>query len=280
MGKLAILAGGGDLPHIAMKEAIQKGEDPIFLSINESEFEHREFASRTIPVYITQIGKVIKTCKNNKVDRLLLLGKVHKNIILKTFKYDLKAITLLAKMLNKNDYSFFKIAADEFLKEGVEIISQKKYLTSLFLPEGRYTKNKLSKEKFGDIVYGMNLAQNLATLDIGQTVVVTNKMVLALEAIEGTDETIKRGGELSRKKGAIVCKSTKLNQDDRFDLPTIGSSTLDIMHSSGCDTIAIKSNETIIVNPKEFIQKANSLKINFISYEKEIYKNYTTEKKI
>ncbi len=279
MGRLAILAGAGELPHIAMKEAIANNEDPIFLSINESEFYEGEFKSRTIPVYITQIGKVIKTCKINNVNRLLLLGKVNKDIILKTFRYDLKAITLIAKMINKNDYSFFSTASGEFLKEGIEIISQKTYLNSLFLTEGKYTSSKLSKEKFEDIVYGMKLAKELATLDIGQTVIVTNKMVLALEAIEGTDEAIKRGGQYSKSKGGVVCKSTKSNQDYRFDLPTIGIKTLETMKEFKLDTIAIRSGETIVINPKEFIYKANEYKINFISFNKEEYGIYKKEKK-
>ena len=149
-----------------------------------------------------------------------------------------------------------------------------------FLPEGRYTKSKLSKSKLEDIEFGMNIAHNLATLDIGQTVVVTQKMVLALEAIEGTDETIKRGGLLSRNKGAVVCKSTKQGQDERFDLPAIGIETLDNMYASGCDTIAIRASETIVVNPKEFIAHANKLKINFISYSGPQVNKYNAEKKI
>jgi DUF1009 family protein len=214
------------------------------------------------------------------VDRLLLLGKVKKDIILKTYRYDLKAITLLAKMLNQNDYSFFEIAAKEFAAAKISILSQKTFLKSLLLPEGRYTKAKLSKSKLEDVEFGMNIAHNLATLDIGQTVVVTQKMVLALEAIEGTDETIKRGGLLSRNKGAVVCKSTKLGQDERFDLPAIGTETLQHMHSTGCDTIAIRANDTIVVNPKEFITQANKLKINFISYSGPESNKYNAEKKI
>ena len=125
MGRIAIIAGAGDLPHIAMREALAQGEDPLFFSISESDFQAGDFRDRTIPIYITQIGKVFKLCKKQNVDRLLLLGKVKKEIILKTYRYDLKAITLLAKMLNRNDYSFFEIAAKEFEKEKITILSQK-----------------------------------------------------------------------------------------------------------------------------------------------------------
>ncbi|MEM7184859.1 MAG: UDP-2,3-diacylglucosamine diphosphatase LpxI [Spirochaetota bacterium] len=265
MGRLAIIAGGGDLPHIAMREAIASGEDPIFLSVRESAFEEKEFADRNFPVYITKIGEVLKLCKKYKVNKLLLLGKVSKDMILKGYRFDLKALWLLAKMANRNDYTFFQIAAREFEKLGIEIISQKTFLHPLFLPEGRYTKKKLPSHTLEDISYGMEIARNMANFDIGQTVVVTKKMTLAIEAIEGTDETILRGGALSRKKGAVVCKSSRLSQDERFDLPTVGTSTLESMHRSGCDTLVIRSGETMVVDPIRFIKTAESLKINFLS---------------
>ncbi|MCB1157326.1 MAG: UDP-2,3-diacylglucosamine diphosphatase LpxI [Leptospiraceae bacterium] len=276
MGRLAILAGGGELPHIAMKEALLQGEDPIFLGILESEFEAGEYKDRVLPVYISKIGDVLKKCKKNNVSKLLLLGKVKKDMILRGYKFDLKA--LLARMVNRNDTSFFHTAAGEFIKLNIEIISQKTYLSSLLLGEGRYTKKKLPHHKLEDIDYGMNMASKMAELDIGQTVVVTKKMILAIEAIEGTDETIRRGGELSRKKGAIVCKSSRVGQDERFDLPTVGTQTLDSMHTSGCDTLVIRSGETLVVSPKSFIEYAEKLKISVISMKnspaKSINKNY------
>jgi UDP-2,3-diacylglucosamine hydrolase len=266
LGRIGIIAGAGDLPHIAMREALERGEDPLFLAVKESEFYSGHYPDRVIPIHITQIGGVIKICKKNQIDRLLLLGKVNKDIILKSYKFDLKAILLLAKMLNKNDYTFFEVVAQEFEKENIHILSQKLFLQTLLLPEGRYTKHKLSKKDWEDIEYGMNLASNLANLDIGQSVVVLDKMAIALEAIEGTDECIKRGGILSRNKGATLCKSSKPNQDDRFDLPTVGTATLEIMHSYKYKTLAIKSGETIVVNPKEFLKLSEKYKINIISF--------------
>ncbi len=265
MSRLGIVAGAGELPLIAMREALSAGEDPLFFSINESGFDPQIYKERSIPVYVTKVGEIFKLCKKNHIDRLLLLGKVSKDILLKTYRYDLKAIRLLAKMINRNDYSFFQILEEELKKENIEFISQKTYLKSLLLPEGRYTNKKLTNHTVDDICFGMDMAQKFAELDLGQTVVVYDKMVLAVEAIEGTDETIKRGGFLSRKKGAVVCKSSKRNQDDRFDLPTVGLHTLNTMNDVKCKTLAIRSNETIVVNPKEFIQYAEKLKINFVS---------------
>jgi DUF1009 family protein len=267
LGRLGIIAGAGDLPHLAMREALFQNEDPLFLAIKESDFNSGNYAERVIPIHITQIGKVIKVCKKNNIDKILLLGKVNKDILLKSYKFDFKTIMLLAKMLNQNDYSFFHIASQEFIKNKIIIISQKTYLNSLLLKAGRYTKKKLNKDDLEDISYGMNLAKELARLDLGQTVSIMNKMALALEAIEGTDEAIKRGGILSKNKGATICKSSKPGQDDRFDLPTVGINTLHIMKEYSYKTLAIKSAETIVVNPQKFIEEAQKLSINFFVYD-------------
>ncbi len=266
MGRLGILAGGGDLPFVGIREAISNGEDPIFLGIKESDFEAGEYSQRTIYCYIAKIGELIRICKKNDINRLLLLGKIKKEILFKSLKYDLKALTLLAKMINRNDYSIFKIIADEFLKNKIEIISQKTYLNSLLLSEGRYTKKKLSKDMLSDIGFGMDYARKLTELDIGQTVVVLNQTILAVEAIEGTDEAILRGGNLSNRKGAIVCKSARKDQDNRFDLPGIGIQTLRSMKESGCSTLAFQAGETLVVNPKEVIEFAEKCKINLVSF--------------
>jgi DUF1009 family protein len=270
LSRIGIIAGGGELPHLAMHEALQRGEDPLFLAINESEFKPGDFLDRVIQINITQIGQVIKTCKKNSINRLILLGKVNKDIILKSYKFDLKSLILMAKMLNKNDYTFFEIAAMEFSKNNIEILSQKLFLSNLLLKPGRYTKKKMDSESLEDIKYGMNLARELARLDIGQSVVVMDKMTLALEAIEGTDETIKRGGILSRSKGACLCKSSKPGQDERFDLPVVGNQTLLKLNEYKYKTLAIRSGETIVINPKIFIEEANKLKINFFSYEENL----------
>lgn len=266
MSRLGIIAGAGDLPHLAMKEALQAGEDPLFLAVKESEFHAGSYASRVIDINITQIGQVLKLCKKNNISRLILLGKVNKDIILKSFKFDLKSILLMAKMLNRNDYTFFEVALQEFQKNNIEILSQKLYLQNLLLPPGRYTKKKMDKSHLEDIEYGMSLAKELARLDIGQTVIVMNKMTLALEAIEGTDQTIERGGILSKGKGACVCKSSKPGQDSRFDLPVVGVQTLQIMKNHSYKTLAIRAGETIVVNPRSFVEEANQMKIHFFCY--------------
>ncbi|GBF48771.1 hypothetical protein LPTSP4_02710 [Leptospira ryugenii] len=265
MGKLGIIAGGGELPHVGMQEALLAGEDPVFLAIKESDFEPRQYSDRTIPVHITQIGKILKTIQKEKIDHILMLGKVRKDLLFQGLKFDLKALSILAKTINRNDYPIFLAIADEFESMGVKVISQKKYLSSLLLGEGRYTPKKFSSQELKDISFGMEYAEKMADLDIGQMVVVCDESVIAVEAVEGTDATIRRGGEYTKKNGsAVVCKSAKSKQDERFDLPTIGIHTLQVMKESQCRTLCIKEGETLVVNPKEVISFATAHKINFV----------------
>ncbi|MCE9499502.1 MAG: UDP-2,3-diacylglucosamine diphosphatase LpxI [Leptospira sp.] len=266
MGRLAIVAGSGELPHIGFQEALALGEDPLVFSINESDFDPGKFQDRHFKFHITKIGELVRLCKKNKIDRLLLLGKVNKDVLYKTRTFDLKAIAILARMINKHDYTIFKAIADELAKDKITVVSQKKYLGPLFLPEGRYTKWKLSASTLDDIEFGMGYAEKLADMDVGQTIVVLNKSIVAVEAAEGTDETISRGGNLTGKKGGLVCKSGKRKQDERFDLPTVGFRTLESMKSAGLSTLAIRTGDTIVVNPDEFISHAEKLKINLVSY--------------
>ncbi|TGN07928.1 LpxI family protein [Leptospira ilyithenensis] len=267
MGKLAIIAGGGELPHVGMSEAIAAGEDVIFLGLKESDFSPRGYESRTIPVHITQVGKILKTIEKQNVDRVLMLGKVRKDLLFQGLKFDLKALSILAKTINRNDYPIFLAIADEFKRMGVTVISQKKYLKSLLLKEGRYTPKKFSSSDIKDIEFGMMYAEKMADLDIGQLVVVCDESVIAVEAVEGTDVTIRRGGEYTKKKGsAVVCKSAKSKQDERFDLPTVGVHTLQIMKESGCKTLCIREGETLVVDPEEVVDYATKSKLNFVVY--------------
>ncbi len=265
MGKLAILAGGGELPHIGMKEAILAGEDPLFFSLIESDFYPGEFANRTLPVHVSQVGKILKLLKEKKITELLMLGKVKKELLFQDLKFDLKALSILAKTINRNDYPIFLAVAEEIEKLGIKVISQKKYLTSLLLPEGRYTNSKLSKQLIDDVQFGLSYAKKIAELDIGQLVVVHDKSVIAVEAVEGTDETIQRAGRyLKKSKSGVVCKAGKRIQDERFDLPTIGVHTLKTMVENDCRTLCIEENQTIVVNPTEVIAFANKANINII----------------
>ncbi len=260
--RLGILAGRGELPWIAVKNAIEMGEDPIVLLLTNEE-PPEEFKNRCQKVILTKFyTSVIKTLKKFNVNRIISIGKIHKNVIYEN-KFDLRTLFLLAKMHNKNDYTIFLYLNDELNKHGIEVLPQTKYLNNCFLEEGRYGR-KLSRKEIDDIVFGMYYAMEINRLDIGQCVVVGDKIVWAVECAEGTDECIRRGGNLY-KKGAIVCKVAKRYHDPRYDIPVIGIQTLETMKEANCKVLAIETNGTIVVNKERFLKKIKELDISVIS---------------
>lgn len=265
MGRLVILAGGGVLPHIGMREAIEAGEDPLFFGLIESEFEPNIYESRTSKIHITQVSKLFKKLHEVGADRLLMLGKVKKELLYQNLKFDLKALSLLAKTTTRHDYPIFAVLADELSKNGVEVVSQKLFLKSLLLPSGKYTKFKISSDLWGNVIFGMQFARNMAELEIGQMVVVQDKCVIAVEAVEGTDACIRRAGSLSKnKEELVVCKAGKKKQDPRFDLPTVGPETILTIKESGGKVLALEEGSCLMISPKETIALAEKEKIHIL----------------
>ncbi|MDH5720953.1 MAG: UDP-2,3-diacylglucosamine diphosphatase LpxI [Spirochaetia bacterium] len=263
--KLGIIAGSGILPALTADSAIKQNVETVIYAVEEEDFSNKKhnLHLRTIskPVTITQVGKAIKQFKKDGITHLVMIGKITKEHLFKDLKFDLKTLWMLRKLINRNDDTIFFALADELKKNGVDILPQDYFLKDLFLPEGVYSKKKPSAQDLKDIKYGMYYAKKMGQLDIGQTVVVRFESVLAVEAIEGTDECIKRGGRLSRNKGAVVCKAEKAKQDARFDVPAIGVQTLETIKKNGAHALAFEAGKTLIVTPESVIKKANELQL-------------------
>jgi len=270
--KLALVAGAGQLPVLAAQNLLrEKISFDVFIldetgEVNDNQeisFNDGEISRR--PLSLTQFGKFLKILQKEKFSHVLFLGKVHKNVIFSTLKFDFKSLMLMRAMLNMNDDNILNVIEKEFKKIDITIIKQTLFLTYLLLPQGVFSKKKPSKKDLEDVQYGFYYAKKLGQMDVGQTVIVKNKTVLALEAIEGTDACIERGGQLAKKHGAIVCKAEKTKQDKRWDIPTIGIDTLKVMKKFGCTLLAIEANTTFVVTPKEVITAANKLGIILVS---------------
>ncbi|MFN3603277.1 MAG: LpxI family protein [Leptonema sp. (in: bacteria)] len=264
--RLGILAGKGELPWIATRNAILKGEDPIVLLLTDDE-PPEEFRDRCIKVVLTKFyTSVLRTLKEHNVNRIISIGKIQKNILYEKPKFDLRTLFLLYKMHNKNDYTIFLYLEKVLAQRDIEVLPQTIYLENCFLEEGRYGR-KLSNKEIEDVSFGMHYAKEINQLDIGQCVVVGDKIVWAVECAEGTDECIKRGGKLFKKGGGVVCKVAKKNQDPRFDIPVIGIHTLNSMAESNCKILAIESHSTIVVNKDQFLKTAKELNITVLSIQ-------------
>ncbi|MCR9143346.1 MAG: UDP-2,3-diacylglucosamine diphosphatase LpxI [bacterium] len=264
-GRLGILAGAGDLPWLAVRAAIRRGETDVRAFCFTDDPPPPDLTDHYERIILTKFySSTLRAFRKAGVKRMLLLGKSTRDILYNKPRFDARTLLLLARMVSQSDYAIFSFLADVVEKEGFEIIPQDEYLSELFLLEGRYGR-KLDKKQLADVSFGLDQAREINRLDIGQTVVVGNQAVLAVEAAEGTDRCIRRGGELFRNKGAIVCKLAKENHDRRFDIPATGASTLESMAASGCRVLAFDAAHTFVIDPLAFLEEAGRKGITVVA---------------
>jgi len=266
-GVLGIVAGAGSLPLIALEEALRQNRKVVFYPIDEEFDQTLPVEAQGVVVRKSHLGRffsLLGQMKKDGVTDAIIIGKIHKDRIFKKLKFDLKTLALLAGLKNRNDKTIFQAIADNFTKAGITLLPQRTYLSGLLLSKGVYSKKKPDKRMEKDIRYGLYYARKISELDIGQSVVVFQKTLLAVEAAEGTDEAVLRGGGLVAGGGAVLCKARRADQDERFDLPTVGFTTLEVMKKSGCRAIAVEADTTFIVNPEKFIEKIDSLGLVFV----------------
>jgi len=204
---------------------------------------------------------MIRAFKAANVDAIIFAGKVRKLHLFRNFRPDLTAIKTLAKIPDRKDDTLMNAIADEIIKAGIKVLPQTEYAGEMLAGEGSLFGPKPAKAASHDIDFGYIQARGIAALDIGQTVVVQDRAVLAAEAIEGTDEAIQRGGSMGSGK-AVVVKVAKPRQDLRFDVPAIGPDTLEAMHASGCKVLAIESGKTLILEREKTKKVAQRYKIS------------------
>jgi DUF1009 family protein len=207
---------------------------------------------------------LIKALKKEGVEKTLMAGTITKKRMFENIMPDLKGLTIMSKLAIFHDDDILRALAGELAKEGLEIVSSTTFMPELLAPPGCLTKKKPNKSEREDIEFGWRVAKELGRLDIGQCVVVRKKTVLALEAIEGTDETILRGGKLAREK-AVVVKVSKPKQDLRFDVPTIGVETINVMSQVKASVLVIEAGKTLIFNRAEMIALADKVGISIFS---------------
>jgi hypothetical protein len=193
-----------------------------------------------------------------------MAGKVPKTLLSKNqIKPDLKAASMLLKLKNKSDDEILLTIIDEFTKQGIKFINITDIVSSLLTPVGVLGKNGLDKNMQKDIDFGLPIARAIGNLDIGQTIVVYDRAVMAVEAIEGTDNAITRGCSLCYG-GAIVIKIFKPKQDMRYDVPTVGVDTINTMIKGGAKVLALEAGRTLMVNKAEMIEMADKAGITIV----------------
>jgi DUF1009 family protein len=262
-GHLAIFAGAGELPAIAAKNARARGWSFSVYHITEAELDASLTRATALHLRQISLGAIAKTfayLKEDKVTQIVLLGKIEKQRILQDVKRDAAAEQIYQAAPDRRDDTLFLQFAQGVAQAGIQILKQKELLDGCFLEPGVHSKLKPENPSLiADIEFGYELSQKVGSLDIGQTAVVFEKMILAVEAIEGTDAAIARAGLIAQKKGGTVCKTGKASQDPRFDLPAVGIRTLETMSASGMQALVVEAAHTLVVNPAAFIARADEL---------------------
>jgi UDP-2,3-diacylglucosamine hydrolase len=247
---VGVLAGEGKMPRLIIDGIHSTGQKVLLLAVRDVTPQKLVGkADKIIWLHLTQMGKAIKVCEQYGVKELIMAGRFkHNNIFsLSLLHMDWTTIKEWFSLKDKRADSILGAVANAFSTRGIEIGSSIKYLEKHIAKEGTLTKKGPSKKMRSDIELGIRLAKELGRVDIGQSVVVKDGSVVALEAMEGTDRCLERAGEIAGE-GCIVAKMAKPNQDMRFDVPVIGVNTIEKLHKIGAKGIVIEAGKTILLD--------------------------------
>ncbi|MBI5180812.1 MAG: UDP-2,3-diacylglucosamine diphosphatase LpxI [Nitrospirae bacterium] len=264
MEGIGLIAGDGNFPIILSDGLREKGKKVIAVGLeNITSPALEKNVERLHWIKVGQLGRLIKIFKKEGINRVVMAGKVSKTFMFKDIRPDLRAISLYLKLKDRKDDTLLLGIVSELEKEGIKVEEPTRYVPHLLAEKGVITKRKLKKEELKDIEFGWPIAKEMGRLDIGQTVVVKERAVLAVEAIEGTDAAIRRAGELGRG-GIVVIKVAKPKQDMRFDAPVIGLNTIRTLKEAKAAALCIEAGKTILLEKEEMIKLADKEKICII----------------
>ncbi|MGM0548043.1 MAG: LpxI family protein [Bacillota bacterium] len=255
MSKKALIAGWGKLPRVWAEKAQAAAEDFIVIKIAEeitAEFSDLDCTEYT--VNLTQLGKILEILAKEEIEAVIWLGKIQKAHLFADFRPDQKLQNILEQLPNLNDDTILRALALEIINSGIKILPQT-YLLEDQLAEAGVLAGELRPELRSDLIFAFETAINLGRFDIGQTALVKNGAVMALEAIEGTDEAIKRAAKYGGS-GLVMAKCSKKEQDLRFDIPTVGLQTLEQLLQAQAAALIVEAKQTFILDQAEFCQKA------------------------
>ena len=262
---LGLIAGGGVFPLMVADAASEKGLRVVAVA-HEGETDPllAQKVDELTWIKLGQLGHLIKALKKAGVTKTVMAGTINKKKMFENVRPDLRGLTLMSKLAIFHDDDILRAVAGELQREGILIVSSAEHLPELLAPRGNLTRKKPNQEEREDVEFGWNIAKELGRLDIGQCVVVRKKTVLAMEAIEGTNETILRGGKLAKEK-AVVVKVSKPNQDLRFDVPAVGPDTIQVMAQVNASVLAIEAGKTLLFDKPAMISYADRSGIVIVS---------------
>jgi len=269
---VGLIAGLGRFPLEVARGARRRGHRVAAVALQElSDPALEAEADRFTWLYLGELNRLFAFFRDAGVEKVVMVGKVPKTFLWKdpsAFRPDAQAITLLKRLADRKDDSILGSIAQAIEEEGFPLLGQADLAPELWAPEGVIGKISPTEEQLGDIAFGWPIAKAIGNLDIGQTVVVRGRAVLALEAIEGTDAAIRRGCALG-EKGASVVKVAKPKQDPRFDVPTVGRETLATLIECGVGALAVEAGRTVILDREAVARGADEHGISIVGIDAE-----------
>jgi len=265
--RCGLIAGNGRFPFLVLEGARAAGVEMVVAAIRE-ETDPRiaELASSIEWISVGHLGKLIRFFRKEGVDQVIMAGQVrHVQIFKLSALPDLRMARMLARLKRRNTDALLGAVADELESEGIRLIDSTTYLQPLLARAGVLTRRAPDKSELADIEYGREVALELARLDLGQTIVVKRQAVVALEAMEGTDATIRRAAELVRGRPLTVIKVAKPNQDMRFDVPVIGLQTIETLVACHVTAVSLTADKTLIFDREETLEAANRHRIAIVA---------------
>ena len=266
MKKIGLIAGVGRLPVEFARAARGMGVHVIGIGVlPEVDPELAQVAHSYEYINIAKLDRIFKLLKREKVTEITLLGKINKELVYAHKELpDLRVLKIFSRLKNFSDDTLTLALVDELAAEGISVLDQTELLRPLMPQPGVLSKRPPTEAELADMRFGLAMAKKIGGLDIGQTVVVKNRAIMAVEAIEGTDACIRRGGLLGRG-GVTVAKSAKPQQDMRFDVPGVGPDTIDSMIQAGAVALVIEAGRTLVVDREKMLEKADQQAITIVA---------------
>ncbi len=267
----ALIAGNGRFPFLVLDAARSQGIDMAVIAIREEAYpELEEAAPRLHWVSLGELGKAIDLLHQEKATRAVMAGQVKHNKIFSSIRPDWRMAKLLMSLARKNTDSLIGAVANLLRDEGIELVDSTAFLKPLLPEPGVLTRRAPDDREIADIEYGRGVARQIAGLDLGQTVVISECACVAIEAMEGTDETIERAARIADGRFITVVKVSKPRQDMRFDVPVVGLPTVELMKRCRATALAIDARRTLVMDRADMVAAADAAGIAMQAFEPEM----------
>jgi UDP-2,3-diacylglucosamine hydrolase len=268
VARIGIIAGNGKFPFLALQGARDLGHEVTVIAIKEEAFPDLEASAQKADaalhwVSLGQLGKCIKLLKAAGVSQAVMAGQVRHVKIFSGIIPDLTLLSVLKRLKARNTDALISAVADVMKDEGIHLLDSTMFLAPLLAREGVLSNRAPDERERADLEFGYHIADTIAALDIGQTIAVKHKAVVAVEAMEGTDEVIGRAGHLAGP-GVCIVKVAKPKQDMRFDVPVIGLATIQAMRIAGATTLSVDAGKTLVLDGEHVFASANEAAIAIV----------------